>query len=99
MSLQGRFEIFAYREADKFRRAGVDLTLLRPLVEVRIARGDLSATVLALVDTGAPFTLFARGVADLVGIDFDDPRARVAQHEIAGGTHQAQLEMAVLTLT
>lgn len=52
----------------------------------------------ALIDTGAPYTIFDRGCADALDIDFTRRGARRRLHRIAGGDHQAQVEMVVLRL-
>lgn len=46
--------------------------VLRPTVDVELAFADLKITTKALIDTGAPRTVFPRGVGDVLGIDFPD---------------------------
>ncbi len=53
----------------------------------------------ALVDTGAPFTLFDRGTGEALGIDFSRQGAERYLHKIAGGQYLAQVETVVLRLT
>lgn len=60
--------------------------------------GDLSWTVRALIDTGAPYTLFDRGTADALGIEFRRPGATLNWHTIAGGRFVAQTEAVVVRL-
>ena len=98
MSDPRRFEIFPYREEDIITRPGGRFPILRPTVDVRLARDDLSAVVSVLIDTGAPFSLFARGVGDALDLDWDRADARRADHTIGGGQHVAQLEQLQLTL-
>jgi hypothetical protein len=97
LSDQRAFEIFPYREEDVYKNAGTALPILRPTVDVLLERGDLSVTVAVLIDTGAPFTLFAQGVGDALGIEWSHT-ARRAKHTIGGGQHVAQLEHVWLTL-
>lgn len=74
------------------------MPVLRPTVDVRLEVGDLEWTVRALADTGAPFTLFDRGTADALGVDFQRTGAERRWHKIAGGQYEAQVEMVVLRL-
>ena len=73
------------------------LSVLRPTVVVRLERDGLSVSVVVLIDTGAPFTLFAQGVGEALGVNWD-PNVRRAKHTIGGGQHVAQLETVRLTL-
>lgn len=52
----------------------------------------------ALVDTGAPHTLFDRGVGDALNVQYRSSGQR-RTHTIAGGHHLAQVETASLTLS
>jgi hypothetical protein len=52
-----------------------------------------------LLDTGAPFTLVNRGVADALGVDFDDRNARRRWHHVGGARRQAQVELVSLALS
>lgn len=67
---------------------------------MQLEYGDLSWSVRALIDTGAPYTIFDRASADALYIDLDQrqPGVRRRWHRIAGGDHQAQVEMVVLRL-
>jgi hypothetical protein len=94
---ENRFEIFPYREEDVLTTASRRVPILRPTLDVMLERLDLSVTVAVLIDTGAPFTLFAQGVGDALGVDWDRD-ARRAEHTIGGGQHAAQLEHVRLTL-
>jgi len=46
--------------------------ILRPTVDVRLSAGGLATTTKALIDTGAPVTVFPRGIGDLLGFTFPD---------------------------
>ncbi|MEA3078005.1 MAG: hypothetical protein QOF60_2913 [Actinomycetota bacterium] len=47
--------------------------ILRPMVNVEVATGPKErATTKALIDTGAPRTVFPRGIGDLIGVPFLD---------------------------
>lgn len=67
-------------------------------MDVTLAHADLDWTVRALIDTGAPYTLFDRGAGDALGVDFERSDARRRWHKISGGTYLAQVEMVHLTL-
>lgn len=60
----------------------------------------MSWTTKALIDTGAPYTLFDRATGEALGVEFDRPsnRARRVWHRIAGGDYLAQIEIVVLRL-
>lgn len=92
------FEVFPYREEDVFKRGSESFPIQRPTLNVELRRGDLDVTVSALVDTGAPFTLFARGVGEALGVDFGSRTALRADHHIGGDVHEAQLEHVLITL-
>lgn len=82
---------FPYVEGDKFKAAGADpIPVYRPLLGTWMNRRGLRWNVRALVDTGAPFTLFDRTAGIALGVDFDDPHARREQHQLGGATHLAQ---------
>jgi hypothetical protein len=94
-----RFQFFPYREEDVLTSAGGPAAILRPTVDITLSRGDLESTVTALIDTGAPFTLFARGVGDLLGVPFDDGTAApIRSHHIGGARREAQLDHVDLSL-
>lgn len=97
MSGQRKFELFPYREEDVFKSSDLEIPILRPTVDVHLERQDLAITVTVLIDTGAPFTLFAQGVGDALGVVWDHDSRR-AKHTIGGGQHVAQLEHVRLTL-
>jgi hypothetical protein len=40
------------------------------MVDVRRSHGGLSIATKALIDTGAPRSVFPRGVGDLLGVEF-----------------------------
>jgi hypothetical protein len=43
---------------------------LRPTVDVELSLGRLAITTKALIDTGAPRSVFPRGVGDLLAVEF-----------------------------
>ena len=65
--MAGRFHIFPWREEESLETGKV---ILRPTVDVQLVASSGRAGANALIDTGAPVTVFPRGVGDLVGIDF-----------------------------
>lgn len=76
---------------------GIEVSVARPTAAVELSFGDLTWTVKALVDTGAPFTLFDRATADALGIPIRQSGER-RSHQIGGGTHLAQVERVQITL-
>jgi hypothetical protein len=46
--------------------------ILRPMVDVRLELGGRKIGAEALIDTGAPVTVFQRGVGDMLEIDFPE---------------------------
>lgn len=76
-----RYHLFPYREEEKFlNQYGQEETALRPTVDVELSRGNLDWRVRALIDTGAPLTVFTRGAGEALDVDFSDrsaPRRRV----------------------
>jgi hypothetical protein len=67
--LPGQVHAFPWREEETLTSGE---TILRPTVDVEVSRGDLAISARALIDTGAPRTLFPRGIGDLLGIEFPD---------------------------
>lgn len=60
--------------------------VLRPTVDVRLEYGDTGDwTLRALIDTGAPITVFDRGAADAVGVRFGYFGAETGMIRILGG--------------
>jgi hypothetical protein len=73
--------------------------ILRPTVDVRLEHGDTGDwTLRALIDTGAPITVFDRGAADAVGVRFDYFGAATGMIQILGGHWTVQFEMVQLSL-
>lgn len=60
-----RYHIFPWREEERAYGSPV----LRPTVDVTLRCGDLDVVTKALIDTGAPRTVFPRGIADILGIE------------------------------
>jgi len=54
--------------------------------------------VLALIDTGAPVTIFDLAVAEPLGIRLGQPGVPVEPVTILGGTHKAERHLVTLTL-
>lgn len=46
-------------------------SILKPIIDIRIANGDKSLQYNALVDSGADFSIFHSGVAQALGIDIE----------------------------
>jgi hypothetical protein len=69
---------FPWREEESLRSGEV---ILRPTLDVEVSLGALGATTKALVDTGAPRSVFPRGVGDLLGLSFPSLRSS-APHKI-----------------
>ncbi len=65
--MASRFHIFPWREEESLETGRV---ILRPTVDVQLIGGSGRARANALIDTGAPVTVFPRGVGDLLGVDF-----------------------------
>ena len=65
--MASRFHIFRWREEESLETGQI---ILRPTVDVRLLTGSGRARANALIDTGAPVTVFPRGVADKLGVDF-----------------------------
>lgn len=64
--MASRFHIFPWREEESLETGRV---ILRPTIDVRLIGGSGRARANALIDTGAPVTVFPRGVGDLLGIE------------------------------
>lgn len=65
--MASRFHIFPWREEESLETGRI---ILRPTIDVRLIGGTGRARANALIDTGAPVTVFPRGVGDLLGIEF-----------------------------
>lgn len=84
--------LFPYREEG-------NPPILRPTLDVRFqydANGDW--TCRALVDTGAPITVFDRGVADALGVRILPAGAELGTVRLLGGTWKVQFETVDLSL-
>jgi len=55
--------------------------------------------VRALVDTGAPVTIFDRGTADALDVDFEKLPRKMSRQKLGGKEREAQLERVTLTLS
>ena len=85
-----RFQQFPYREEDQFLPENEPpIQLLRPTVDVTLFREHYEYSVRALIDTGAPFTLFDSGTAEALGLDPKRMDGRPLWHSIVGGRHRA----------
>jgi hypothetical protein len=51
----------------------------RPLIPVRLRAGDRTATIMALIDSGADISLFSSSLADVLGLDLQSGRAEQIQ--------------------
>lgn len=71
--------------------------MLRPTVDVRLERADLAWTTKALIDTGAPSTVFDRGAGEALGFEFAPPRRDIL-HFLGGEQRWAQVETVILQL-
>lgn len=49
--------------------------MLRPTVDVQLTLANLVTTTKALIDTGAPRSVFPRGIGDLLGLEFPTLRS------------------------
>jgi hypothetical protein len=73
--------------------------VLRPTIDVRLSFGPNGEwTTKALVDTGAPITLFDRGVADALGIRWDHAGCETGITAILGGSRHIQFELVDICL-
>jgi hypothetical protein len=73
--------------------------ILRPTVDVRLEYGDTGDwTLRALIDTGAPITVFDRGAADAVGVRINHAGAETGTIRILGGHWPVQFETVQLSL-
>lgn len=63
----GRLHAFPWREEESLTTG---VRILRPTIDVDVSSGELGVTTKALIDTGAPGTVFPRGIGDLLGIEF-----------------------------
>lgn len=86
------YRLFPYREEG-------NPPILRPTVDVRLEHGDTGDwTLRALIDTGAPITVFDRGAADAVGVRIGNVGAETGTIRILGGHWSVQFEIVRLSL-
>jgi hypothetical protein len=62
------FHIFPWQDTE----INAGKVISRPMVDVRLSLGSEVASQKALIDTGAPVTMFPRGTADLLGLEMPD---------------------------
>jgi hypothetical protein len=67
--VSSRFHFFPWREEESLLSRQ---PILRPTVDVRLDLDSLHIGANALIDTGAPVTVFPRGVGDALDINFPD---------------------------
>jgi hypothetical protein len=67
-------------------------------VDITVQFGDRKWTPRALIDTGAPLTIFDRGTAEALGVDFEKVPRTIERHKIGGATREAQVERVKLTI-
>jgi hypothetical protein len=73
--------------------------VLRPIVDVRLEYEDVGDwTCQALVDSGAPRTVFDRGAADAIGVRMNNAGAKSIVIRLLGDTWPAQLETVDISL-
>jgi hypothetical protein len=72
--------------------------VFRPTIDITLQLADLTWTVRALIDTGAPLTIFDRGAADALAVDFEKVPRKMERHKIGGDTREAQVERVQLTV-
>lgn len=94
----GRFERFPYREENRVREGGSLISVFRPTLDINVALGDLNWTARALVDSGAPSTLFDRGMGEALDVDYEKVPRRMTSHQLAGDEYAAQVETVTMTL-
>lgn len=66
-----RFAIYPYREEEEARSGPTSRRVVRPTLDVLIAKDDLEWRMKCLVDTGAPSCILPRGAADALMIDLE----------------------------
>jgi hypothetical protein len=89
------FQVFPYREEEP--RPG-KTSVRRPTVDLRLSFGRRVQTIRALVDTGSPYCIMGRAVADALDIDMGIGRGEDKEIHILGGIHNARMAMAGLEL-
>lgn len=89
------FQVFPYREEEP--RPGRP-PIPRPTVDLKLARHDNAIRIRALVDTGAPFCVFGRAIAEALNIDMGLGRGPDRSVHILGGEYNSRLAMVELEL-
>jgi hypothetical protein len=93
------FHPFPYREEDRFKSlSGEVYPILRPTVLMRARLGGHSWQFRALIDSGAPHTLFDRGTGDALHIDYSRGDAERESFKVAGEDRIAQMETVQLKI-
>ncbi|MGC4109828.1 MAG: hypothetical protein QM747_05270 [Nocardioides sp.] len=88
------FHAYPYREEEP--RPGRP-PVVRPTVDLRVtAREEIM--VRSLVDTGAPFCIFSRAIAEAVDVDMRPGRGLDREIRILGGVHNSRLATVGLQL-
>jgi len=78
---------FPYRAEERVVSGGGEVVqVARPTVEIVLTHEDRSWRVKALIDTGAPFTLFDRATADALGLPIRRSADRRTTPSVAGRT-------------
>jgi hypothetical protein len=73
--------------------------VIRPIIDIRLEYEDAGEwTCQALIDTGAPSTVFDRGAADAIGVRINSAGARSTTVRLMGFARSAQIETVDLTL-
>ncbi len=90
-----RFNIFPYREEEP--QSGHS-PVVRPTVDLTLSFFKNSISARCLVDTGAPFCIFGRAMAETLEIDMGLGRGRDRLVHILGASHKARVEMIQLDL-
>jgi len=81
-----------YREEERYRTNGTATPVFRPTVDVTIRHLEATWTTRVLVDPSAPVTVFDRGAADALGIEFREDGRKVERHRLGGNERVAQRE-------
>ena len=89
------FGIFPYREEEPRPDGSV---VSRPTVDLALSNGRRTRKMRALVDTGAPFCIMGRAVADALDIDRAPRHGEDRTVHILGGEHPARLATVHLDL-
>ena len=90
--------VLPYREEGWYDSPAGVVPILQPTIDVTVRLGDAAWSVRALVDPSNPATIFDRGTADALGIEFVDDEERVELHRLAGRDWVAQVETVTLAI-